>query len=49
MLIINYFTLEYSLEKENNNRKLRVKIIVMKTVILTLIYIRVLSNEKMSE
>ncbi|KDS46897.1 hypothetical protein M089_0447, partial [Bacteroides ovatus str. 3725 D9 iii] len=27
MLIINYFTLEYSLEKENNNRKLRVKII----------------------
>lgn len=31
MLIINFYTLGYSIEKEKNNRKLRVKIIVMRS------------------
>ena len=46
MLIINFYTLGYSIEKEKNNRKLRVKIIVMRTMNLTLRYRGVLSNEK---
>ena len=46
MLIINFYTLGYSIEKEKNNRKLRVKIIAMRTMNLTLNYRRVLSKEK---
>ena len=36
MLIINFYTLGYSIEKEKNNRKLRVKFIVFITMNLTL-------------